>query len=58
MCTDIFDKRDIGRIEGPGEYLDVLNLEFKVTEDDILNHHHGLTPAASPTYTPSFAKDV
>jgi hypothetical protein len=44
MCTGIFGKRDIGRIER--EYLDVLNFELKVTEDDILSHHQGLTAAA------------
>ena len=54
MCTGIFGIRDIDRIEG--EYLDVFNFELKVTEDEILNHHHGLMLAASPTYTPSFAK--
>jgi len=54
MCTGIFGKRDIDRIKG--EYLDVFNFELKVTEDEILNHHHGLTLAASPTYTPLFAK--
>jgi hypothetical protein len=44
MCTGIFGKRDIGRIER--EYLDVLNFELKVTEADILTHHQGLTAAA------------
>jgi len=54
MCTGIFGKRDIGRIER--EYLDVLNFELKVTEDDILSHHQGLTAAAhlppSPRHSP------
>lgn len=54
MCTGIFGKRDIGRIER--EYLDVLNFELRVTEDDILSHHQGLTAAArlppSPRYSP------
>ena len=50
MCTGIFGKRDIGRIER--EYLDVLNFELKVTEDDILSHHQGLTAAAHLPPTP------
>src|SRR5260221_12780043 len=54
MCTGVFGKRDIGRIER--EYLDVLNFELKVTEDDILSHHQGLTAAAhlppSPRHSP------
>jgi hypothetical protein len=50
MCTGIFGKRDIGRIER--EYLDVLNFELKVTEDDILSHHLGLTAAAHLPPTP------
>jgi hypothetical protein len=59
MCTGIFGKRDIGRIER--EYLDVLNFELRVTEDDILSHHQGLAAAArlppSPSHSPtSFAK--
>jgi len=57
MCTGIFGKRDIGRIER--EYLDVLNFELKVSEDDILNHHLGLTAAArlppSPRHSPRSA---
>lgn len=57
MCTGIFGKRDIGRIER--EYLDVLNFELKVSEDDILSHHLGLTAAAhlppSPRHSPRSA---
>lgn len=57
MCTGIFGKRDIGRIER--EYLDVLNFELKVSEDDVLNHHLGLTAAAhlppSPRHSPRSA---
>ncbi|KAF8912213.1 hypothetical protein CPB84DRAFT_1841893 [Gymnopilus junonius] len=41
MCTGVFGKRDVGRIER--EYLDVLNFELKVTEDDLLNHYEGLS---------------
>jgi hypothetical protein len=40
LCTGVFGKRDVGRIER--EYLDVLNFELKITEDDLLSHHQGL----------------
>ena len=57
MCTGIFGKRDIGRIER--EYLDVLNFELRVSEDDVLSHHQGLTAAAhlppSPRHSPKSA---
>jgi hypothetical protein len=43
MCTGVFGKRDVGRIER--EYLDVLNFELKITEDDLLSHHQGLAEA-------------
>jgi hypothetical protein len=33
----------VGRIER--EYLDVLNFELKITEDDLLSHHQGLAEA-------------
>ncbi|KDR73776.1 hypothetical protein GALMADRAFT_72169 [Galerina marginata CBS 339.88] len=45
MCTGVFGKRDVGRIER--EYLDVLNFELKITEDDLLSHHQGLADAGS-----------
>ncbi|KAF9532785.1 hypothetical protein CPB83DRAFT_846362 [Crepidotus variabilis] len=57
MCTGIFGKRDIGRIER--EYLDVLNFELRVSEDDVLSHHQGLAAAAhlppSPRHSPKSA---
>ncbi|KAF8624129.1 hypothetical protein AX15_006035 [Amanita polypyramis BW_CC] len=40
LCTGVFGKRDIGRIER--EYLDVLDFELGITEDDILSHHESL----------------
>ncbi|KAM6500124.1 hypothetical protein JOM56_003138 [Amanita muscaria] len=44
LCTGVFGKRDIGRIER--EYLDVLDFELGITEGDILSHHHGLMSIA------------
>jgi hypothetical protein len=44
LCTGVFGKRDIGRIER--EYLDVLDFELTITEDDILSHHQGLMAVA------------
>ncbi|KAF9462688.1 hypothetical protein BDZ94DRAFT_1322343 [Collybia nuda] len=41
LCTGVFGKRDVGRIER--EFLDVLDFELSVTEDDLLSHHDGLS---------------
>ena len=43
LCTGVFGKRDVGRIER--EYLEVLNFELGVTEADLLSHHQGLLDA-------------
>ncbi|KAG0701753.1 hypothetical protein DFH29DRAFT_925248 [Suillus ampliporus] len=59
LCTGVFGKRDVGRIER--EFLDVLDFDLSVTEDDILSHHDGLSSVALPShdfrrladYTPS-----
>ena len=40
LCTGIFGKRDVGRIEH--EYLEVLNFELGVSEADLLSQHQGL----------------
>ena len=40
MCTGVFGKRDVGRIER--EFLQVLNWDLSVSEDDILSHHHSI----------------
>jgi len=40
LCTGVFGKRDVGRIER--EFLDVLDFELNVAEDDFLSHHEGL----------------
>ncbi|KAH9484482.1 PHO85 cyclin-1 [Psilocybe cubensis] len=45
MCTSVFGKRDVGRIER--EFLDVLNFELKITEDDLMSHYQGLADAVS-----------
>ncbi|KAJ7739561.1 hypothetical protein B0H16DRAFT_1891014 [Mycena metata] len=44
LCTGVFGKRDIGRIER--EFLDVLDWELGVNEDDLLAHHEGLLAAS------------
>ncbi|KAE9389271.1 hypothetical protein BT96DRAFT_835155 [Gymnopus androsaceus JB14] len=44
MCTGVFGKLDVGRIER--EFLDVLNWELSVSEDDILSHHAGILALA------------
>ncbi|KAA1469237.1 hypothetical protein DENSPDRAFT_593533 [Dentipellis sp. KUC8613] len=40
VCTGVFGKRDIGRIER--EFLDVLDWELAISEADILAHHDGI----------------
>ncbi|KAI0647618.1 hypothetical protein C8Q79DRAFT_907841 [Trametes meyenii] len=40
LCTGVFGKRDIGRIER--EFLDVLDFELSVSEADLLAHHDAL----------------
>ncbi|KAJ7612984.1 hypothetical protein FB45DRAFT_802915 [Roridomyces roridus] len=44
LCTGVFGKRDIGRIER--EFLDVLEWRLRVTEQDLLVHRQGLMRAA------------
>ncbi|KAJ7137964.1 hypothetical protein C8R44DRAFT_606832 [Mycena epipterygia] len=46
LCTGVFGKRDVGRIER--EFLDVLDWELGVGEADLLAHHAGLMAKASP----------
>ncbi|KAG2065814.1 hypothetical protein BDR04DRAFT_1107918 [Suillus decipiens] len=63
LCTGVFGKRDVGRIER--EFLDVLDFDLSITEDDILNHHDGLSSVALPShefrkladYSPSHARE-
>ncbi|KAF5358023.1 hypothetical protein D9756_001210 [Leucocoprinus leucothites] len=50
LCTGVFGKRDVGRIER--EYLDVLDFELGITEADILSHHQGLLNAVYPSSHP------
>lgn len=55
LCTCVFGKRDVGRIER--EYLEVLNFELGVSEADLLSHHQGLLyaimylPRPAPRFT-------
>ncbi|KAJ7268085.1 hypothetical protein B0H12DRAFT_93405 [Mycena haematopus] len=44
LCTGVFGKRDVGRIER--EFLDVLDWELGVGEADLLAHHEGLIAAS------------
>jgi hypothetical protein len=44
LCTGVFGKRDVGRIER--EFLDVLDFQLSVSEDDILSHHHNFIAVA------------
>ena len=40
LCTGVFGKRDVGRIER--EFLDVLDYELGLTEADLLSHHNAI----------------
>ncbi|KAJ7739562.1 hypothetical protein B0H16DRAFT_62958 [Mycena metata] len=44
LCTGVFGKRDVGRIER--EFLEVLDWELGVSESDLLSHHEGLIAAS------------
>ncbi|KAJ3475210.1 hypothetical protein NLI96_g11986 [Meripilus lineatus] len=46
LCTGVFGKRDIGRIER--EFLDVLDFQLGITEDDILAHHAAIISITRP----------
>lgn len=48
LCTGIFCKRDIGRIER--EFLDVLDFELGVSEQDVLAHHASIMALAQPSH--------
>lgn len=45
LCTGVFGKRDVGRIER--EFIDVLDWDLSISESDIL-HHHDSIMALSP----------
>jgi hypothetical protein len=47
LVTSLFGKRDIGRIER--EFLDVLDWELSISEDDILAHHAGISAVLAPS---------
>lgn len=46
VCTGIFGKRDVGRIER--EFLDVLDFELSISEDDIMAHHDTIMSLFAP----------
>ncbi|KAJ7165255.1 hypothetical protein C8R46DRAFT_900492 [Mycena filopes] len=45
LCTGVFGKRDVGRIER--EFLDVLDWQLGVSEGDLLTHHGGVFAASA-----------
>ncbi|KAI0053947.1 hypothetical protein FA95DRAFT_1467459, partial [Auriscalpium vulgare] len=48
VCTGVFGKRDIGRIER--EFLDVLDFELSISEADIMAHHDAIMSLVSPAH--------
>jgi hypothetical protein len=51
VCTGVFGKRDIGRIER--EFLDVLDFELSITENDIMVYHDAIISLVHPPRTRS-----
>ncbi|KAF7313165.1 Cyclin N-terminal domain-containing protein [Mycena kentingensis (nom. inval.)] len=49
LCTGVFGKRDVGRIER--EFLEVLDWELAIREADVLAHHQAIIEVASPKAT-------
>lgn len=47
MCTGVFGKRDVGRIER--EFLDVLDFELSITEDDVMSHYDAIMSLVAPS---------
>jgi hypothetical protein len=56
VCTGVFGKRDIGRIER--EFLDVLDFELSITEDDIMTHYDAIMSLLAPTRHSHFGPAV
>jgi hypothetical protein len=50
LVTGLFNKRDVGRIER--EFLDVLDFELRVTEEEILDHYEPLMLLQKPHAPP------
>ncbi|KAJ3730173.1 hypothetical protein C8R42DRAFT_649440 [Lentinula raphanica] len=50
LCTGVFGKRDVGRIER--EFLDVLNWELHISEENLLAHYDGVYTAIAPPPSP------
>ena len=46
VCTGVFGKRDVGRIER--EFLDVLDFELSISENDIMGHHDAIISLVHP----------
>lgn len=46
VCTGVFGKRDIGRIER--EFLDVLDFDLSISENDIMGHHDAVISLVHP----------
>ncbi|KAF5333745.1 hypothetical protein D9757_000023 [Collybiopsis confluens] len=46
LCTGVFGKRDVGRIER--EFLDVLDWELSISEADVLSHHDDILAVIAP----------
>ncbi|KAK7019522.1 hypothetical protein R3P38DRAFT_2713529, partial [Favolaschia claudopus] len=54
LCTGVFGKRDIGRIER--EFLAVLDWELGVREEDVMAHHEALVGGGMEVVVPSLVE--
>jgi len=56
LVTNVFGKRDIGRIER--EFLDVLDWDLAVTESEILEHHSSIITLYLPRTRPTSPRPI
>ncbi|KAL1672603.1 hypothetical protein EV122DRAFT_224355 [Schizophyllum commune] len=52
ICTGVFGKRDVGRVER--EYLDVLDFQLGITDQDLMAHYEGLSAVVLPPKSPYY----
>ena len=52
ICTGVFGKRDVGRVER--EYLDVLDFQLGISDQDLMAHYEGLSAVVLPPKSPYY----
>ncbi|KAJ7713938.1 hypothetical protein B0H16DRAFT_1341022, partial [Mycena metata] len=56
LCTGVFGKRDVGRIER--EFLEVLDWELGIHEGDLLAHYEGVLAASTSSQPPALPSGI